>query len=344
MSEDLREVLHRAAATPRRDVDADAITVAGRRRRRRRRAATGTLALALVTLVAFFAVGQLQAPDVPFGPDEGALELPPRGEVRPEWLADGTPVFVVHHDDGQISVVEAVSTHNPTGLNKVVGWCASSRTFDDSWHASQWDAHGSYFSGPAPTGLPTYTVQRDGDTVRAQGRNAPSTRAPHSDAPPPTRAGPDCSWGEGAGTRLKPEDRTFHDVDDAPLPVRPPEELGQDGRVVVDGTLVQRDDQPVQMCSTAEGEPPACPPGSPEVVDAEPISGVWRTMTARVVATVTGGDLRDVVMFPDVVFSSMSSDQESEVGDLPSNGDRRQRRSAVGRQRGRNRAWRFPND
>jgi hypothetical protein len=100
------------------------------------------------------------------------LEVPPVGGVVAANLPDGRPVFVVHHEDGTVSVVDAFSTHVKYGIGKLVGWCSSSRTFEDPFHGSKWDEFGDYALGPAPTGLVTYqfsVVPGDQEQVQVDG-------------------------------------------------------------------------------------------------------------------------------------------------------------------------------
>ncbi|MDP9343438.1 MAG: hypothetical protein M3Q23_15365 [Actinomycetota bacterium] len=115
--------------------------------------ALGAFAATAVLLVWAFGPGRNRA-----GPASGSpvLDVPPVGQTAPELLSDGHPVFVVHREDGAIGVVDAVSTHVPFGIRKLVGWCPSSRTFDDPFHGSKWNELGDYLLGPAPTGLITY--------------------------------------------------------------------------------------------------------------------------------------------------------------------------------------------
>lgn len=180
----------------------------------------------------------------------------------------------------------------------MVGWCASSQTFDDAWHGARWDPHGTYITGPAPTGLATYTVHHDGEAVRVGDRRPSTGRSPERGEPTPTGVGPSCAdpFRVLDGGMTFPA-MTFPDLGDAPLPVRRPENLGADGRIITEGTIAQRDDRPVLLCTTTESEPPACPPGSPRVVDMEPVSGPF-TVTGRFLARVTDGALHDVIRFP----------------------------------------------
>jgi hypothetical protein len=102
----------------------------------------------------------------------GILEVPPVGGVVAANLPDGRPVFVVHHADGTVNVVDAFSTHVTYGIGKLAGWCPSSRTFEDPFHGSKWDEFGDYALGPAPTGLVTYqfsVVPGDQNQVQVDG-------------------------------------------------------------------------------------------------------------------------------------------------------------------------------
>ncbi len=78
-------------------------------------------AIAAATALAVFAVAAVIAWQA-FQPFRAAtrtlagpavLAVPPRGDVAPDFLPDGRPVFVVHHDDGTVSVVDAFSSHHP---------------------------------------------------------------------------------------------------------------------------------------------------------------------------------------------------------------------------------------
>ncbi len=86
------------------------------------------------------------------------VEVPPVGDARSAQLRDGTPVWVVNHEDGSVSVLDAASAHRPFGFGALVGWCASSRGFEDPVHGSQYDEQGRYRGGPAPTGLRAYAT------------------------------------------------------------------------------------------------------------------------------------------------------------------------------------------
>jgi TolB protein len=85
---------------------------------------------------------------------EPVLQAPPPGEAIAGFTESGIPFLVVRHDDGTLTAVEAVSPHLATAdVRKLLGWCASSRTFDDPFHGAKFDEHGRYVSGPSPSGL-----------------------------------------------------------------------------------------------------------------------------------------------------------------------------------------------
>jgi hypothetical protein len=95
----------------------------------------------------------------PSSTDTMTQALPAPGKVRAIQLADGTPAWLVRHDNGSTTVVSAISTHAPNGLHQLVGWCAAGRNFEDGMYGSTWDEHGARMGGPAPTGLSVASVQ-----------------------------------------------------------------------------------------------------------------------------------------------------------------------------------------
>jgi len=106
----------------------------------------------------------------------GILDVPAQGGTATGRLADGRPVFVVHHDDGTVTVVDGISTH-VTSAATLVGWCESSGWFEEPHYGSKFDPHGVYRDGPAPTGLITYEIVEAGPSqVRVVGAHAPASR------------------------------------------------------------------------------------------------------------------------------------------------------------------------
>ena len=86
------------------------------------------------------------------GPD--VLEVPARGDVAPVFLPDGRPIFIVHHEDGTVSVVDAFSSHRAWGFEELNVWCPTTREFVEWAHEAHYDEYGHWVSaGPAPTGV-----------------------------------------------------------------------------------------------------------------------------------------------------------------------------------------------
>ena len=117
---------------------------------------------AVVIAVVVAVVWAFQRPD-PFV-DVG-LSRPAPGEARADYLPDGTPVWVMGHDDGTVSVLSGFDTHTPMNLNKLNWWCPTSDAIENPAHGSKWDEFGVKIDGPAPTGLPSWHVRVDGDSV-----------------------------------------------------------------------------------------------------------------------------------------------------------------------------------
>lgn len=84
---------------------------------------------------------------------------PEPGEARSGYLEDGRPVWLVGHEDGGVSVLDAVSAYRPWGIGYLVSWCQPGQYFEDVAHGSLYDERGTYLSGPAPSGLETFDVR-----------------------------------------------------------------------------------------------------------------------------------------------------------------------------------------
>jgi hypothetical protein len=186
------------------------------------------------------------------------LEVQPVGVVVAANLADGRPVFIVHHDDGTVSVVDAFSTHVTYGIGKLVGWCSSSRTFEDPFHGSKWDEVGDYALGPAPTGLVTYqfsVVPGDQNQVQVDRAMPPHPRGFLTQPFQP--AGPFC---QSTSQMVLPD--VLRDASSSPAEVVAATPAGW---VAVRGTLRATAGQAAQLCApVADG---AC-------FDAAPVSSV----------------------------------------------------------------------
>jgi hypothetical protein len=120
----------------------------------RSRVTAAVVAFAVFGLAGFFlwrAFAETPASQ-PAGSD--VVTVPPRGETSAVFLADGRPVFVVHHQDGTVSVVDAFSSHRAWGVEELNVWCPSTREFVEVAHEAHFDEYGTLTpdSGPAGKG------------------------------------------------------------------------------------------------------------------------------------------------------------------------------------------------
>jgi hypothetical protein len=203
------------------------------------------------------------------------LDVPPRGEVAPVFLADGRPVFVVHHEDGTVSVVAVSSKNNQYGLKDLVAWCPSTRHFVEVAHEARYDEFGNWHSaGPATSGLATFAfevVEHDasGDpaSIRVGAIRDPSPGGSAHSTDPSTYPPfcPDDPGSSGiAGTVRVVSGNTGqegfvvpHSIDPADIWASPAQVVAAapDGWIAVDGRLlVSRQDGFVQLCAEVEGE------------------------------------------------------------------------------------------
>ena len=119
------------------------------------------LLIGLAVLVATVILGtDLLREENPF-----SLRRPPPGQVRADYLGDGTPVWVIGHVDGTVDVLSGFDSHVPFNLGKMLWWCPSSRALENPHHGSKWDEYGVKLGGPAPTGLPSVEVSVRGARI-----------------------------------------------------------------------------------------------------------------------------------------------------------------------------------
>ncbi|HYI67824.1 MAG TPA: hypothetical protein VEW95_12955 [Candidatus Limnocylindrales bacterium] len=114
----------------------------------------------------------------------GGLRRPNAGQVRADYLPDGTPVWVIAHLDGSVDVLSAFDTHVPFHLGKLLWWCPTARGLDNPHHGSRWDEYGVRIGGPAPAGLSSWEVDvRSSRVFPGAPRPAPPRDAPVSGPP-----------------------------------------------------------------------------------------------------------------------------------------------------------------
>jgi len=234
---------------------------------RRSRLAAAGVAVVVFALAAVFAIrafAPFRGPDRTLGgPD--VLAVPPRGEAAAGFLPDGHPVFVVHHEDGTVSVVDAFSSHGAWGFEDIVVWCPTTRHFVEWAHEAHFDEFGTWHSaGPAPSGLPTY----DFEVVGRDANGDPASILVGEERMPDPRRSPSVT--EPGRPPFCPPDDAFvtHAIDPAAIYDSPADTVadGPPGWVAVRATLlVDDEDAFVQLC--AEVTEGVC-------VDGVPVRGI----------------------------------------------------------------------
>jgi hypothetical protein len=187
------------------------------------------------------------------GPD--VVTVPPRGDVSAIFLTDGRPVFVVHHEDGSVSVVDAFSSHRAWGFEELNVWCPSTREFVEVAHEARFDEYSNYASvGPAPGGVATFAftlVELDdrGDPASIE-IGAMREPSPEGSAPEVAPTRPPFCPGVDEGAIVG------HAIPEGAI-VRTPAaavEAAPDGWIPVHGTLLVASDGFVQLCAEIDGE------------------------------------------------------------------------------------------
>jgi len=184
--------------------------------------------------------------------------MPAPGEAAAGFLEDGTAVLAVAHPDGRVTAVEAISPHLAWGVKSLLGWCPTSRTFDDPFHGSKFDEYGRYLLGPAPTGL-----------VRLGVQTVPGS-PPHIELGPPMEPLPRSAEGSAprgsfcAGPTLEETGLLLPDVAESGLTPRglvalaPPE----GSRWSIHAVLVAGTDVPARLCASVPAQG-SCTAGAP---------------------------------------------------------------------------------
>ena len=201
------------------------------------------IGVAVLAIVLIVSANLLRGDEEPPPEADTILDRPDAGEVRADYLADGTPVFVVEHADGSVSVVSAFDTHVPHLLGKLNWWCADASGFENPSHGSHWDARGVKLGGPAPLGLPTWEATVAGRQVFV-GARRPGWPL---DTAPLAPAEPDRNWCQAPADPV-----LFHTFEDWRVwgsPTQALEEAG-DEWILLEGELVAvPEDERVILCA-----------------------------------------------------------------------------------------------
>lgn len=196
------------------------------------------IAAAFVVVAAgWIVVVTLLAP--PALPPAHVVSIPPIGQVAAVRLADGRPVFVMHHQTGAISVLDGFSTHVPYGVSKMLAWCPEARIFEDLASGARYDEWGTHIAGPAPTSMIAFSWQMGAGGQLSVGLPLGPVGPPDATNPPPVNLA-DCT-------------RTMHDFDEDPR-FTPRQAVAQpEGSWVVAAGIV--DPQLQRLCGLGAGCP-----------------------------------------------------------------------------------------
>ena len=196
-----------------------------------------------IVVIGLIAVAVLALTSLVPGPQpviNATLDRPGPGEVRPDYLQDGTPVWVVGHRDGTVSVLSGFDMHRPMGIGKVLWWCPTAEALENPEHGARYDEYGLRVGGPTPAGLPSYQIRIAGSQVTVgEPRDPPPFEAAHHGPPEIER-----EWCTVERPTL------FHTFDgweayDSPTAAV---EAAPEGWILLNAALAQRDDG-VVLCS-----------------------------------------------------------------------------------------------
>jgi hypothetical protein len=205
-------------------------------------AGLGTIALVAIgfvlvgtLVVGLLAIGPLREDGEPL---EVTLQRPAPGEARADHLADGTPIWVIGHEDGSVTVLSGFDTHVPTGVRKLLWWCPEARTLEDPRHGSRWDESGARLTGPAPAPLHSW------QTAARGGRLVIGSPQPATGEAPEEPIGLHCVGDDPV---------SFHEFPDWDVWTSPRAavDAGQVGWFLLDGRLVPQRDGTVWLCALA---------------------------------------------------------------------------------------------
>ena len=224
--------------------------------RGRSRVVAAVVAFALFAAAALFAlraIGPLRSPLRTLGGGSDVAAVPPVGQTAAGFLPDGRPVFVVHHEDGSLSVVDAFSSHRAWGFEEPVEWCPSTRQFVEWAHEAHFDEYGAWESaGPAPTGLATFAydvVGRDasGDPAAIRVGSMRPPDPSHSPSETKPSRPPFCPVVAGRSNEIVTHTIDWDQIWDSPADAVA---AAPEGWIAVRGTLlVSHVDGFVQMCA-----------------------------------------------------------------------------------------------
>jgi hypothetical protein len=240
-----------------------------------------------VLLVAMAAVGYAQlAPGIanPRANLRATVRQPPAGETLAAFLDDGRPVFVAHDESGALAVLDAQSSHVPSGVGQLLAWCSVDRHFEDRFGGSTFAPSGARIDGPAPSGLRAYGLQSLPERTDLIGVTS-ATFAVDRPGPPGPATGAGCS---GPWLVHEPDPDDIFDPSVA-VDQEPSDWIWLDGRMAQVGDQVVLCDASAADCATFA----ALPGIAPAYLNAVPGPG-----QGRWIGRVRDGAIEGVIRVP----------------------------------------------
>ena len=256
------------------------------------RLAAAALVVIGVVVAGFIAVTTLLQDPVEEFSD--SVRRPTPGEVRPDYLADGTPVWVIGHEDGSVSVLSGFDAHVPAGLGKILWWCPTALALDNPEHGSKYDEYGLKLGGPAPTGLPSYETRASGGRIFVGSLGEPPAIEEGHTGPREF----DRDW-----CTFPEDDVLFHTFDGWQVWDSPTDAVAAapDGWILLAGGLALRDGE-VVLCSLGGCADAVIAANVEEPVNPDPVFGPL--FGERFIARVRDGALTDVTRVLPMLSSS----------------------------------------
>jgi len=227
-------------------------------------------------------------------PATAVVRLPPRGEMAPAALDDGTPVWVVRDMDDAVTLVVPFAT-DVDGQAMLVPWWSDTKSFRNRF---VWDSHGRLLANagwsiclgecPRVSSLPTRG--RDFDTYAARPIDGDPERAEVGERIrgrehdiPQEPLWPELTHSQGDARRW-PDGET---LSIAAALARP------DGAMVLlDADAVLLSGDAPRICRRASHDPP-CPPGSPRIYDMDGAPARGRKTVHTIVGPIYARRFRD---------------------------------------------------
>lgn len=169
------------------------------------------------------------------------LRQPQAGTASAAFLEDGRPVFITKDRGGGLAVLDAQSSHVPSGMGHLLAWCPDDGHFEDLFGGSTFAIGGGRIDGPAPTSLRAFGLESLQERPDFIGVTSMTYEVPQPGTGPPAGAGCPGPWLLHAPNPSEVFDPSVAVDQEAP------------GWVWLEGLLIQNGGEVVLCDVTAEG-------------------------------------------------------------------------------------------